>query len=68
MVGRLSLINQCPITYFDRFRMVVIETKSQIMEGNGHEMNAAQHGSTARHFNNGEHSSSFFVRLSYTFF
>jgi hypothetical protein len=48
--------------------MVVIETKSQIMEGNGHEMNAAQHGSTARHFNNGEHSSSFFVRLSYTFF
>ncbi len=40
---------------FERFRMVVIETKSEIMEMNDHEM--------ASYLNNGER----FVRLSYTF-
>ena len=48
--------------------MVVIETKSQIMELNGHEMVVAQQSSTASHLNNGKRSPSFaFVCLSFIF-
>ncbi len=63
----LSIRGQCCIASFDRFRMVVIETKSEIVEVNDREMAAAQHSKMASHLNNGERSSLYFVRLSYTF-
>jgi len=47
--------------------MVVIETKSQIMEMKGHGIAAAQQNDTSSHFNNGEHLSLFFVHLNYNF-
>jgi hypothetical protein len=47
--------------------MVVIETKSQIMEVEDHEMAVAQQNNIGSHFNNGERLSLFFVRLSYNF-
>jgi hypothetical protein len=53
MVG--SNYPPCYIASFDRFRMVVIETRSEIAEVNHHQM--------AGHLNNGEH----FICLSYTF-
>ncbi len=42
--------------YFDRFRMVVVETKMQIQEMEDDSMALAQHSSNASHLNNGEHS------------
>jgi hypothetical protein len=49
--------------------MVVIETTLQIaeMDVDGHAMAVVQHSHTASLFHNGECSSSFVVRLSYTF-
>jgi len=61
------IISQCYITFFGRFRMIVIETKSEIVEANAHEMAVARQINTASYINNGECSSSFSVRLSYTF-
>jgi hypothetical protein len=55
--------------YFDRFRMVVVETKSQIDEMEEHLMASARHSSTASHLKNGKLSSSLvFVCLSFTTF
>jgi hypothetical protein len=54
--------------YFDRFRMVVVETKSQIEEMEDHGMALAQHSSTASHLNNGERLSSFVFFLPFIHF
>ncbi len=57
--------NRRGLFYFDRFRMVVIETKSQIIEIQSHEIAAAQHINTASHSSHGKHPPpSFSIRLS----
>ncbi|CAF1342487.1 unnamed protein product, partial [Rotaria sordida] len=52
-VARLAVIHIVVTNLCVWFRMVAIETNSQIAEINGHEMIVAQHSSTASHFNNG---------------
>ncbi|CAF1228293.1 unnamed protein product, partial [Rotaria sordida] len=51
-VARLAVIHIVVTNLCVWFRMVVIETNSQIVEINGHEMIVAQHSNTANHFNN----------------
>ena len=47
--------------YFDRFRMVVIETKMQILEVDGHETAVAQNSNIHSPFNNSKYICSSFI-------
>lgn len=52
MYGKTIVVKFVFCKIFSRFRMVVIETKSEITEYTGHEVISTQYGGGKSHFNN----------------